>query len=123
MNYKLSRECYKRVIWTIKDYPRRKAQYEAIIESSTPPPDGQPRGTQTGNPTERKALRAAEIGYEINAIEGALEKIPEEYRKGILNFIIYRVPFPTDASEMTYKRWKKRYIYFVAVKLGIVEVE
>jgi hypothetical protein len=123
MNYRLPLPIYKRVIWTIKDYPRRKLQYEEIIEASPAPPDGQPRGSATSDPTLSKATRAADISFEIKAIESALEKIPIEYQDGIMNYIIYKMPFPVDANEMTYKRWKKRFVYWTAVKLGIIEVE
>lgn len=116
--YSLPKAAYKRVIWTIKDYPRRKLQYEAILQGSPPPPDGLPKA-HGGDPTSEKAIKAAEIGTEIKAIEDSLLEIPQEYRKGILDFIIRKKPFPEDAHTNTYKYWKKRYIYAVAVKLGI----
>ncbi len=117
MKYRLPNEVYKRAIWTIKDYPRRKAEYEAILEASPPPLDGAPRGTVLADSTAKKAIKLSEISRELSAVEKGLEAIPEEYRKGIWENIVNRKAFPDYAHRDTYKRWKQRYVYRVAILL------
>lgn len=112
--YKLPYETYKRAIWTIKDYPRRKAEYEEILEASPPPLDGAPRGTALADSTAKKAIKLSEISKELTAVEKGLEVVPEEYRKGVWEAIVNREPFPQGAHFTTYKRWKQRYVYNVA---------
>ena len=104
-------------IWVIRDYPRLKLRYEEIVEASPAPPDGQPGSTRPSDVASSKAIRAAEIGVKIRAIEGGWSGIPEEYRRGIWESIQRRQPFPTDAALNTYKLWKQRYVWNVAVRL------
>lgn len=115
--YRLPRNLYRKTIYTIKDYDRLKARREEILSASPPPPDGQPKGGQAGDIVFRKAVRLADIDQQIKAIEEALERVPEEYRKGVWDHIQSRTPFPVDASMNTYKTWKQRFIYWVAVRM------
>lgn len=120
INYKLPYETYKRVMWTIRDSYRQKQEYEAILEAYPNPFDGQPRGTDKADPTGQKAIKLAEIDALWDVIITALDIVPAEYRKGIMQFILFRVPFPRDAHPDTYKRWKQRYIYSLACMLGFI---
>lgn len=55
---------------------------------------------------------------EREAVDGALHAIPAEYRKGVWDNVIRQAPYPSDAGEATYKRWRCRFIYNVAKNLG-----
>lgn len=123
--YVLTPEVRQATIWTIRDYYRLKLSYEEIVEASPAPPDGQPGSTKISDVAGSKAIRAAEIGRKIRAIEESWEgapgvkgsRIPEEYRRGIWEHIQHRDPFPRDAGLDTYKRWHQRYIFSVATRL------
>lgn len=115
--YILPKPLYMQVLWLIRDYDRMNAEYHNIIDGRPGPPDGQPRGNGLGNSTEQKALKRADLWVKIEAIEQALNTIPEEYRKGIWNNIVYWYPYPIDAAQRTYARYKQRFIYRIAEKL------
>ena len=112
--YLLPKTLYKRTLALIRDYYRMKEEHDSIGEGSPPPPDGMPRGTATGNPTERDGIRRALLKTEINAIEKAWKTLPEEYRNGVWHNIMGDVPYPDDADRVTYSRHKQRFIYQVA---------
>lgn len=110
--YKLPHNLYMRMLYLVRDYERIRSEREDILQGS-PAPDGIPH-SGTGNPTEQKAIKLAELGGSCRAVETALSLIPVEYRKGVYNNICYQSPYPTDAGEATYKRWRCRFIYEVA---------
>lgn len=116
-SYVLPPELRQAVLWVIRDYDRLKLRYEEVVEASPPPPDGLPGSTKISDVAAMKAMQVAEIGLKIHAIEGGWEGIPEEYRRGIWQHIQGRAPFPADAHLETYKRWKQRYLFNVAVRL------
>ena len=125
MRYSLPPDIRYAVLWTIRGYARLLEQREEILEASPPPPDGQPGARSPRSPVDDKAVRLADITTKIYAIEHGWEGltgrpetfIPEEYRKGIWQKIQSGSPFPVDAALNTYKLWKQRYTYTVAVLL------
>ena len=98
----------------IRDHERKRSEYSALAVESPPPPDGLPRGTASGNPTERSGIRRAELWMAISAVEDALGTIPEEYRKGVWRNIVYYRRYPDDADPSTYRRYKQKFIHQVA---------
>lgn len=101
----------------IRDHHRKKEEYKAICEMSPPPADGLPRGSATGNPTERLGIRRMELSNAIDAVEAALQAIPEEYRKGVYANIVLYQRYPDDANPRTYRRYKAKFVYKVAEKM------
>lgn len=112
--YLLPQPLYKMTLAFIRDYYRKVVEYKKLIEESPPPPDGQPRGSGTSNPTERDGIRRVELKTAIDAIESALHQVPEEYRQGVWNNIIKHKRYPDDAHPRTYRTYKQRFIYYVA---------
>lgn len=117
--YHLPHNLYMRMLYLIRDYSRLQEERMDIILSGGAG-DGQPRASTPGNPTESKALRLLKTSDHCNAVESALKEIPKEYRRGVFNNICYGSVFPDDAAYSTYKRWRQRFIYNVALKLGEV---
>lgn len=89
--WRLPQNLYMRVLYTIRDYNRIKAEQNTEAHLS-----------------------------EISAIETALLDIPEFFRESILNNILYDSYFPLGADERTYRRYKQRYIYSVAKYLNLI---
>ena len=115
--YLLPYSLYRKTLAFIRDYERMRLEYTHIGQESPPPPDGMPRGSSSGNPTERNGIRRAELHDSIKAIEDALDMLPEEYRKGVWRNIIEYKRYPKDADVRTYSRYKQRFIYHVAHNL------
>lgn len=113
--YKLPHNLYMRILYLVRDYERIKSEREDIIHGS-PEHDGLP-ASNLGNPTEAKGIKLAMLGGNCKAIEEAFNEVPKEYRKGVWNNICYQSPYPIDAGEATYKRWRSRFIYKIAEKL------
>ena len=110
----------RQVYWLVKDYDRMKLEYDNAIWNSPGPPDGQPRGNNTGDPTAREAIKRAELFKKIQAIEQSKLEIPEPYRNGIWNNILYRTPYlvgVTGPDRTTFWKHKSKFFYKVAERL------
>lgn len=118
-SFRLPRNEYMEATWFIRGYRRALDDYEAILESSSAPSDGQPRGSGTSDPTFLKASRLAAVSAKIRPVEIALERVPSEYRRGLLRAIIERERYPDYAHPTTWARWRHRFVYWVAVEAGI----
>lgn len=119
--YILPQGIYMSTLWIIRDYARMKESIEDSILSA-PVHDGMPRGSGISDPTASKAMNLPDgIMKRIRAIEEARRDIPDEYMHGVWNNIQYRMPFPQDAARETYSRYKSKYIFGVAERLGLVK--
>ena len=124
---------YRRVLYTIKDYDRRKDEYLEILHSSPKPnidtgkdSNGKTvsqfgaKANELSLPTEAKALKLSTLSCELHAIEQALMEIPMEYRKDVFDGIRYGKRCPETAHHNTWQQWKQRFIFHVAKKLGLL---
>ena len=118
--YILPRAIWHATLWVIRDYDRMKAEAEAILAESPPPPDGLPKGSGTGDSTASKAIRRAELLGKCRAIEEALEAIPVEYRKGVWEAVTEWKRYPDDAARRTYQRAKGKFVYEAATRLKML---
>ena len=112
--YLLPQPLYRMTLAFIRDHDRKRSAYEELATASPPPPDGQPRGSAKGSPTERSGMRRFELWIAISAVDDALGVIPPEYQKGVWENIVLYKRYPDDASPSTYKRWKQKFIHQVA---------
>ena len=106
-----------RMLYLVRDYNRLKEEYANIIHEM-PHNDGMPKGNMTGDPTLEKVLKTESISREVGAVEQALYQVPQEYRKGVFDNICYGDKFPIIAGEATYRRWRCRFIYYIAKNLN-----
>jgi hypothetical protein len=113
--YILPRAQYHFTLWLLRDYHRLKDEIEAKAYAS-PQVDGMPRGTQTGDPTAKNAIKLERAIDIVNLIDSERMNIPEEYREGVWNNIQYGTAYPMDADRSTYGRAKSRFIYRVAMR-------
>ncbi len=135
-DYALPPSLYMRVLSTVRDYPRMKESISDVLyggssaiyndEFAKKNKDGKieikraimPKAKHVGKVTENKALKIAQTSETIKAIDDALQKIPQEYRKYIFENIIYKKPYPYYAHRNTWSKWKGIFLYFVADELG-----
>lgn len=115
--YYLPKPLYRMTLAFIRDHQRKQEEYRTICDMSPPPADGLPRGSASGNPTERLGIRRMELSTAIDAVEAALLAIPEEYRKGVYQNIVSFKRYPDDANPRTYRRHKAKFVYKVAEKM------
>lgn len=118
--FKITKEKYFMTKWFIRQYDDLVAEYMEIVEGSGMQIDGMPRSTRPGDPTGSKAIKAAELSFQIGAIEKGLARIPEEYRAGILGKLARCRPYPETASISTWKRWTQVAIYYIAQERGFL---
>lgn len=105
------------VMWLIRDYERMKVEYDNAVGDSPGPPDGQPRGSNTSDPTSREGVKRAELFRKLQAIEQAKLGIPYNYMQGVWDNILYKTPYPETKERTTWWRYKARFMYKVAENL------
>lgn len=119
--YILPTPVYHQTVWLIRDYDRICGELEDIMVSSPDPSDGLPRAANQTDEVFTKAARRETLLARKEAIDTALGKVPVEYRTGIWDSVQLRRSFPNDAARATYGKWKSRFIYEVAITMGLVD--
>ena len=118
--YLLPHNLYMRTLYVIRDYDRRKDEYIALAYVSPHQMNGAPGSGRPSNPTENRGIRRAALFDELEAVEQALMAIPDEYRQGVRQNVMYGAWYPKNADVRTYQRWKQRFVYLVAGRLGFI---
>ena len=111
-DYRLNREDAKETEWRIKMYPRLLKERDLLLGVKGVSYGGV-RGTSISDPTGEQAEQLEKYNHQIRPVEKALKKIPEEYRQGLLDHIIKGKPYPDYAHTSTWKRWRRRLLYWV----------
>ena len=111
-------EARQRALWLIRDYPNIKARVEDMDGYGSGSSDGGPRSTVPHSSTQDIAIRRADISWQLDIVDKAIKEIPEESRAGIWNNILRRERYPSTAGIKTWKRWKQRFIWWVAWYAG-----
>lgn len=118
--YSLPKAVYYQALYAVRDYDRLRAEYDDILHASAAPPDGLPHGSGSGQPVADKAIRLNAISTKLTAIERALNGIPPEYRRGVLDNVRYGAPYPYTASYPTWSRWRRRFLWLAAKYLRLL---
>lgn len=121
--YYLPKAVYHQTIWFIRDYQRMMERLDELLLESASPSDGMPRSTLTSDPTLSQVIKRDELVKKTQTIEKAIAKIPEEYRKGVWNNIMFYMAFPLDADRTTYARYKSKFINQVAFEMDFIHEE
>lgn len=130
--YIMDRDIYMQMFYLIRCYPRLLDRREALLYGSPPPPDGQPRGSGTGNPTEQKAVILCTIDTQIEAIEQTIVYMRGKYSTPEQDFDAYEAfmdygvfcwyrskPSKDMAPcKKTWYRYRSEFAYHVAKKLN-----
>ncbi len=117
--YVLPAPVYFQVIWQIRGYYLYKDMADAIIDESPGMGDGMPHGSPSPDGVFNKAIRRMKYIEITDLIDKELAKIPQEYRQGVWNNIVYHAAFPCDADRSTYVRHKSKFIYRIAEGQGL----
>ena len=133
INYKVPRWVKKKIENELYQYWDNKKELEEmqkdIIESSPEPPDGQPKGNSTSNPTEQKAIKLRTtrsilaIERKLKYIENAVARLNEEEKR--IFEIIFKERHNQKMAEAykyiskdTYYNTYNKIIYYTAVEYG-----
>lgn len=116
---KIPKEAYQQALWLIRYYPQLSEEAEAILVASSKQ-DGQPRGTDTSDPTANLALKRERYITKMRYVENGLRIVPEEYRSSIWRSVVYREPTQIYANHKTLQHWRSEFIKEVARLAGIV---
>ena len=119
--YILPGNMYMQTIYQIRDYYRLKEEAQAILDESPAPPDGMPKGKAEGSDPERRAMRRERYLKVVKIVDEAKALIPEEYRAGVWNNVLYHDAFPADADRTTYGRYKSMFVYRIARELFLLD--
>lgn len=116
----LPRAVYMKTVYQIRDYHRLKENLQDTLDEQPAPRQPSVSGTKKGSVVETKAIKR-ERDYDIvKGIDEAIETIPEEYRHGVWQKVMYNSPYPEDAALSTYSRYKAEFIVMVAYNLGFI---
>ncbi len=108
---RLPREVYYRCLWTVRDIKRIRE-----IADAAP-------GVLLSDSEDQRIVTAEVIhkaASDIGHIRKAIEKVPDEYRDGIMNNIVNREPFGDIAHPNTWKRWKLVFLHALARELDLI---
>lgn len=133
INYKVPRWVKKKIENELYQYWDNKKELEEmqkdIIESSPEPPDGQPKGNSTSNPTEQKAIKLRTtrsilaIERKLKYIENAVARLNEEEKR------IFEIIFKERHNQKMAETYKyissdsyynvyRKIIYYTAIEFG-----
>ena len=118
--YLLPHDIYMRVLYTVKGYDRRQAEYESLLYDSMLPPDGQPKGNKLSDRTADNGIKRALISEELEAVDQSLMMVAPEYRQGVKDNVMYGIWYPRYADIRTYQRYKQRFLHYVAQRLKLI---
>ena len=118
--YILPRTVYCQTLWRIRDYYRLKELADSLIECKESDIDGMPKGNNTTDKVGTTVIKREKFVKEVCSINDSIKEIPQEYRSGVWNNIQFYHPYPIDADRATYGRYKSKFIYKVAEKLGLI---
>lgn len=113
----LPRPVYSQVGWILRDYDRLK---ELSQQASAAEEAGDAivfYATDCIGLTPQSVID--EAASKVAAIERTLLVIPEEYRQGIFDNMAYRRRLPDEASENTWKKWKRIFMESLARELNL----
>ena len=116
----LPRAVYMKTIYQIRDYHRLKENLSDIMDEQPAPRQPQVSISNKGSLVETKAIKRERDMDIVTGIDKAIETIPEEYRHGVWQAVMYNSPYPEDAALSTYSKYKAEFIIRVAMNLGFI---
>lgn len=120
--YLLPGTVYHKTLWSIRDYYRVKETLNSMADTAVGIAYDKDKVQTSGNSDVifNAAMKYGEAKYLVECIEAAREKMPDEYRYGVWNNILFGTSFPRDADRTTYGRIKSKFVYDVAEGLGYI---
>lgn len=134
--YWMDREIYMQMFYLVRSYPKLAKKRQNILYASPPPPDGMPRGTSVGNPTEQKAIACEVISRQLSAIDQTIVQLNAKYEHtytgepfdaleayydyGVFCYYRSKKCKDTAPTKRTWHTYRSEFLYSVAYRLGYV---
>ena len=124
--YVLPQAVYRQALYAVKDLTRlrRKLFYlkeEAGSVKCLDPSVGLVSGGTISDLTGNLATEIGLTEQRIRSIEDAFIKLPEKYRTGVEDKLVYDVPYDESAHCInTWKKWQQILIFHVAANLKLL---
>lgn len=114
----MPRPVYNQCLWIVKDYERLVEMNKYISDNM---PEGEGDYVYYADSSENLICKAVldNARFQIKCVEEALSIIPDELRDGIYKNITAGIVFDSVASMNTWKKWKERFIRYLAQKLNL----
>ena len=126
-DYVLPQPVYRQALWAVKDLLRLKSKLSELRRQAYSPGESNMLKPCVGygsgfvsDSTGNRAVEIANLSCRIDAIVSAFDSIPEKYRSGVENKLVYDIPYSDDYHPNTWKRWQQVFLYNVAVNLHIL---
>ena len=126
-DYVLPQPVYRQALWAVKELLRLKNKLSELRRQAYSPGERNLLKPCVGygsgfvcDSTGKNAVEIANLSCRIDAIVSAFDSIPEKYRSGVENKLVYDIPYSDDYHPNTWKRWQQVFLYNVAVNLHIL---
>ena len=124
-DFLLPQTVYRQALYAVKDLDRLRRKLLFLNEESgcirTPDPsEVHVTGGSISDLTGDLASELINTKTRIDAIEKAFIRVPEKYREGIRDKLVYDVPYDGCHCINTWKKWQQVLLYYVAVNLEIL---
>ncbi|MGN0709203.1 MAG: hypothetical protein ACI4LM_03045 [Anaerovoracaceae bacterium] len=117
---------YYQTLWAVRDMRRMERELDMVNSDIA---SGGLKGRSVvmeggenydrRRPTEGQAVKKALLESRVNAINSALETVPEYYRPFIMDNIILKNP-GTEYPNKMWRVWKQRFLFNVAKNLSLM---
>lgn len=115
--YHMPKAVYYQCVWTVKDMERLKKL--AMVADA-----GFKENEIVFFEVDEDAIENKEVldqaKFKLGCIKRALQKIPREYRRGIIESIADGRPYSVIAHDNTWRRWRKVFIRHLASELNLI---
>lgn len=133
--YVLPGNVYMQIKYRIKDYDRLLRDKTNILYGGASASNGMPRGCETSDPTQDKAIKIAYIDRELDAIDQSVIEIRGEYSKKVyenfdpikaywnydyFNYMFVRTKEDSNGPcRRTWSYFKGKFSYKIAKRLNL----
>ena len=114
--FKLPHNTYMSMRYLLRDYERLRKE----LLSYTGSYDERMRAGVARRQPESDPEYVHELTRVLCAIGGAMQLIPEEYRRGLWRYIRYGESYSSYAHRNTWRKWHNRLCFHTAEKLDLV---
>lgn len=126
--YEISSYAYRELLYFCRQYPENKEKIRVLENLSASKITAMPKGSDVGNPTESKALKAVKLRAECEMIESiahAVIAVPDGgdqvYKSLVRNIteddVAYEVLNPPIGRNQFY-RLRRMFFYYLALEKG-----